>query len=329
MTVKNTSLGRKNISSLVYKLVLLAAALRDSFDSIELSAVRSRFDISTEEATVLMELLQLTGENGYLPLPLTEDQDTLTLVGESPFKTRRLVLTKEEVLALKEAFTALALPKESVFWKLIKSPYAPSSVLENSSSASLIAKSYSKEVSAFITCSNAIAESQVISFEYRSELTAEETQYDKNFAINQREVLPHHLLYGENGWLIEGIDLNLKQQRVFRLNRMRRIETHPASLIQRKLAENVKESVTQEKTQMVRLVFLDKNALMQYSWPGLKTVGNQRNAAEIKATIPYYGGTWLLQRLIALKGKVRTEDETVMQAMRNYAASLLAAEEQL
>ena len=56
MTVKNTSLGRKNISSLVYKLVLLAAALRDSFDSIELSAVRSRFDISTEEATVLMEL---------------------------------------------------------------------------------------------------------------------------------------------------------------------------------------------------------------------------------------------------------------------------------
>ena len=110
---------------------------------------------------------------------------------------------------------------------------------------------------------------------------------------------------------------------------MRRIETHPASLIQRKLAENVNESVTQEKTQIVRLVFLDKNALMQYSWPGLKTVGNQRNAAEIKATIPYYGGTWLLQRLIALKGKVRTEDETVMQAMRNYAASLLAAEEQL
>ena len=110
---------------------------------------------------------------------------------------------------------------------------------------------------------------------------------------------------------------------------MRRIETHPASLIQRKLAENVKESVTQEKTQMVRLVFLDKNVLMQYSWPGLKTVGNQRNAAEIKATIPYYGETWLLQRLIALKGKVKTEDEAVMQAMRNYAASLLAAEERL
>ena len=80
---------------------------------------------------------------------------------------------------------------------------------------------------------------------------------------------------------------------------------------------------------MVRLVFLDKNALMRYSWPGLKTVGNQRNAAEIKTTIPYYGGTWLLQRLIALKGKVRTEDETVMQAMHNYAASLLAAEEQI
>ena len=115
MAVKNTSLGRKNISSLVYKLVLLAAALRDSFDSVELNAVQSRFDISTEEATVLMELLQLTSENGYLPLPLTEDQDTVTLVGESPFKTRRLVLTKEEVLALKEALQHSLYPKKVYF----------------------------------------------------------------------------------------------------------------------------------------------------------------------------------------------------------------------
>ena len=91
MAVKNTSFGRKNISSAVYKLVLLAAAFRDSFDAVELSAVQSRFDISSEEAAILMELLQLTDENGYLPLPLTGDQDTLTLVGESPFKTRRLV----------------------------------------------------------------------------------------------------------------------------------------------------------------------------------------------------------------------------------------------
>ena len=67
-----------------------------------------------------MELLQLTDENGYLPLPLTGDQDTLTLVGESPFTARRLVLTDEETLALKEAFTALALPQESVFWSLLK-----------------------------------------------------------------------------------------------------------------------------------------------------------------------------------------------------------------
>ena len=54
-----------------------------------------------------------------------------------------------------------------------------------------------------------------------------------------------------------------------------------------------------------------------------------RNAVEIKATIPYYGGTWLLQRLLALKGKVTTKDKAVMHAMRTYAASLLAAEEQL
>ena len=328
MAVKNTSFGRKNISSAVYKLILLASALRESFDAVELSAVQSRFSISSEEAAILMELLQLTDENGYLPLPLTGDQDTLTLVGESPFTARRLVLTGEEALALKEAFTALALPQESVFWSLLKPPYTKSSSPDGSS-VSLVSKSYFKEVDAFLTCSNAIAESQVISFNYRSEVSVAEARGDRDAAISQREVLPYKLLYGENGWLIEGVDLNLEQQRVFRVNRMSHIETQSASFEHRKLAERVQDSAMQEKSQLVKLVFLDKSALTHYSWPGLKTVGSQRNAAEIKATIPYYGGTWLLQRLLALKGKVTTKDKAVMHAMRTYAASLLAEEEQL
>ena len=328
MAVKNTSFGRKNISSAVYKLILLASALRESFDAVELSAVQSRFGISSEEAAILMELLQLTDENGYLPLPLTGDQDTLTLVGESPFTARRLVLTGEEALALKEAFTALALPQESVFWSLLKPPYTKSSSPDGSS-VSLVSKSYFKEVDAFLTCSNAIAESQVISFNYRSEVSVAEARGDRDAAISQREVLPYKLLYGENGWLIEGVDLNLEQQRVFRVNRMSHIETQSASFEHRKLAERVQDSAMQEKSQLVELTFFDKNALTHYSWPGLKTVGSQRNAAEIKATIPYYGGTWLLQRLLALKGKVTTKDKAVMHAMRTYAASLLAAEEQL
>ena len=328
MAVKNTSFGRKNISSAVYKLILLASALRESFDAVELSAVQSRFGISSEEAAILMELLQLTDENGYLPLPLTGDQDTLTLVGESPFTARRLVLTDEETLALKEAFTALALPQESVFWSLLKPPYTRSSSPDGSS-VSLVSKSHSKEVNAFLTCSNAIAESQVISFDYRSEASVAEARGDKDAAISQREVLPYKLSYGENGWLIEGVDLNLEQQRVFRVNRMSCIETQSASFEHRKLAERVQDSAMQEKSQLVELTFFDKNALTHYSWPGLKTVGSQRNTAEIKATIPYYGGTWLLQRLLALKGKVTTKDKAVMHAMRTYAASLLAAEEQL
>ncbi len=328
MAVKNTSFGRKNISSAVYKLILLASALRESFDAVELSAVQSRFGISSEEAAILMELLQLTDENGYLPLPLTGDQDTLTLVGESPFTARRLVLTGEEALALKEAFTALALPQESVFWSLLKPPYTKSSSPDGSS-VSLVSKSYFKEVDAFLTCSNAIAESQVISFNYRSEVSVAEARGDRDAAISQREVLPYKLLYGENGWLIEGVDLNLEQQRVFRVNRMSCIETQSASFEHRKLAERVQDSAMQEKSQLVELTFFDKNALTHYSWPGLKTVGSQRNATEIKATIPYYGGTWLLQRLLALKGKVITKDKAVMHAMRTYAASLLAAEEQL
>lgn len=328
MAVKNTSFGRKNISSALYKLILLASALRESFDAVELSAVQSRFGISSEEAAILMELLQLTDENGYLPLPLTGDQDTLTLVGESPFTARRLVLTDEETLALKEAFTALALPQESVFWSLLKPPYTRSSSPDGSS-VSLVSKSHSKEVDAFLTCSNAIAESQVISFNYRSEASVAEARGDRDAAIIQREVLPYKLSYGENGWLIEGVDLNLEQQRVFRVNRMSCIETQSASFEHRKLAERVQDSAMQEKSQLVELTFFDKNALTHYSWPGLKTVGSQRNTAEIKATIPYYGGTWLLQRLLALKGKVTTKDKAVMHAMRTYAASLLAAEEQL
>lgn len=328
MAVKNTSFGRKNISSAVYKLILLASALRESFDAVELSAVQSRFGISSEEAAILMELLQLTDENGYLPLPLTGDQDTLTLVGESPFTARRLVLTDEETLALKEAFTALALPQESVFWSLLKPPYTRSSSPDGSS-VSLVSKSHSKEVNAFLTCSNAIAESQVISFDYRSEASVAEARGDRDAAISQREVLPYKLSYGENGWLIEGVDLNLEQQRVFRVNRMSCIETQSASFEHRKLAECVQDSAMQEKSQLVELVFLDKNTLTHYSWPGLKTIGVQRNAAEIKATVPYYGGTWLLQRLLALKGKVTTKDKAVIHAMHTYAASLLAAEEQL
>lgn len=328
MAVKNTSLGRKNISSTVYKLILLAAAFRNSFDAIESEPIQSRFDISAEEVAILMELLQLTGENGYLPLPLTEEQETLTLVGESPFKDCRLVLTNEETLALKEAFKALSLPKESTFWKLLKPPYAPSSSSDDSS-VSLVSKTQTKEVTLFLTCSNAIAESQVISFEYYSDTAAIKTQGGRDSEVSHRNVFPYQLSYGENGWLIEGADLDLNKQRVFRINRMNHLEVCPTSFEQRKRAESIKESTAPKKTQTVELLFSDKNALTRYSWPGLKTVGNQRNAAEIKATIPYYGGTWLLQRLLALKGKVTTKDKTVMCAMRAYAASLLAAEEQL
>lgn len=328
MAVKNTSLGRKNISSTVYKLILLASAFRNSFDAIELEPIQSRFDISAEEAAILMELLQLTSENGYLPLPLTEEQETLTLVGESPFKTCRLVLTDEETLALKEAFKVLALPKESTFWKLLKPPYTSSSSSDDSS-VSLVSKTQTKEVALFLTCSNAIAESQVISFEYYSDTEIIKTQNDEKVEISHRNVFPYQLLYGENGWLIEGADLDLNKQRVFRINRMSHLEVCPASFEQRKRAESIKESSTPEKIQTVELLFSDKSALTRYSWPGLKTIGNQRNTVEIKATIPYYGGTWLLQRLLALKGKVTTKDKAVMCAMRSYAVSLLAAEEQL
>jgi hypothetical protein len=209
----------------------------------------------------------------------------------------------------------------------LKPPYTKSSS-QNGSSVSLVSKSHFKEVDAFLTCSNAIAESQVISFNYRSEVSVAEARGDRDAAISQREVLPYKLLYGENGWLIEGVDLNLEQQRVFRVNRMSHIETQSASFEHRKLAERVQDSAMQEKSQLVELTFFDKNALTHYSWPGLKTVGSQRNTVEIKATIPYYGGTWLLQRLLALKGKVTTKDKAVMHAMRTYAASLLAAEEQ-
>lgn len=328
MAIKNTSLGRKNISSTVYKLILLASAFRNSFDAIESEPIQSRFDISAEEAAILMELLQLTGENGYLPLPLTEEQETLTLVGKSPFKTCRLVLTDEETLALKEAFKALALPKESIFWKLLKPPYASSSSSDDSS-VSLVSKTQTKEVTLFLTCSNAITESQVISFEYYSDTEIIETQSDEKVEVSHRNVFPYQLSYGENGWLIEGADLDLNKQRVFRINRMSHLEVRSTSFEQRKRAESIKESTAPEKTQTVELFFSDKSALTRYSWPGLKTVGNQRNAAEIKATIPYYGGTWLLQRLLALKGKVTTKDKAVMCALRTYAASLLATEEQL
>ena len=329
MAVKNTSLGRKNISSTVYKLILLAAALRDSFDVIETSAIQSRFGTTKEEVTVLIDLLQLSGENGYLPLPLAGDEDALALIGESSFKTRRLILNDEENLALKEAFAALALPKDSVFWKLLEPPYAANSSVEDPFLSSFVSKSHSDEVNLFFACSNAIAESKIISFEYPSEVLDEKTRRIEETAINLRAILPFQLSYGENGWLVEGIDLNLEQLRVFRINRMSNVETRPASLEQRKLAEKTKESSSKEITQLVKLVFLDKDALTHYSWPGLKTVGNQRNASEVKATIPYYGGTWLLQRLIALKGKVKTEDEAVKTAMRTYAESLLAKERQL
>lgn len=329
MAVKNTSLGRKNISSTVYKLILLAAALRDSFDVIEASAIQSRFGITKEEAVILMDLLQLSSENGYLPLPLTGDEDALALIGESSFRTRRLILSDEETLALKEAFTALALPKDSIYWKLLEPPYTASSSIKDSFLSSFVSKSHSEEIDLFFTCSNAIAESRVISFEYPSEAAAEESKFVEEATLNLRAILPFQLSYGENGWLVEGIDLNLEQLRVFRINRMRSVKTRPASLEQRKLAEKTKETSSKEVTQTVKLVFFDKSALTHYSWPGLKTVGNQRNTSEVKATIPYYGGTWLLQRLIALKGKVKTEDETVQTAMRKYAESLLEKEGQL
>ncbi len=64
--------------------------------------------------------------------------------------------------------------------------------------------------------------------------------------------------------------------------------------------ERVQDSAMQEKSQLVELTFFDKNA-HAHSWPGLKTVGNQRNVTEINN---YPTTEHVLQRLRA-KGKAR------------------------
>ena len=335
MATKNTVLGRKKLIDQVYNLILLASALRESFDALDLDVIQERFAISSKEAYILSELLQLPSENNVSSLPLTFKENILTLVGDSPFKKHRLVLNAEEQHALYEAFISISLPQDSLFWNLLESPYCSlksSYSIKNGSSLSKNKKSSSafREVDTFMQCSEAISQNMCLSFTYHSKKhnNLDEMPTDSNLTITKRTIVPRRLLYGENGWLIEGVDLALKKIRVFRLSRMEHISSDVSTFEQQKEASRVTSSSTNSSS-LVKLTFLDKSVPVHYTWPGVTILRNNHKSDEIKATIPYYGGTWLPQRLIAHKEFIKTDNKDLIKDVQKYAASMLNLEKQL
>jgi proteasome accessory factor C len=158
------------------------------------------------------------------------------------------------------------------------------------------------------TCAQAQAEQREILFSYRG---------IKDEEPRPRRAVVSRIFSSNDIWYVRAIDLNLNQERTFRIDRMSCIT----------LGNTTEYHTTQgqdhSNTHMIRITFTDEECLTVLEWNELRVL--HRSEDSITCEIPYYGpqSLWLIRRIAACGGSVRVEDEDLIAAVRDYVSQRL------
>jgi len=291
-------------------LVALVGALAHRGDAVVLSSLIARLGISEDEArSIIDSLIDLGAISPGFAVAELDGAEGIAIPRTMESHGKVLRLTPSETFAIDCALTRLGMydddPLRTKILHALASPAVPEKRY-----ARMAAQLANPDVSRRIMkCSQALFYGTGLRFRYRG---------GNDAAPRMRRVQPISLSEDEGMWYLEAIDAESGGRRSFRLDRMDAIEEDFDPPIPARAS-----APSEEPPHEVALTFFSTDMLRLLDWPRIQLQGDP-DAPPVRATIPYYGGMWLVRRLAACGSAVAIEDPEIAEAVRAYARTQLA-----
>ena len=309
---RKTSAGRRLGSERIRELVSVLGSLSRTGDRVTIGALATRLGISTAEAGNMMSIVcQATGEEtGGLLISANDDMTEFTLAypGASGHPLR---LTHAETMALMHALDYAEVPADDPIRARLTEAYASPSVEHDEVRKSLGSPNNPLLAQTLRLCARAQSEERMLSFLYQG--LADDSP-------RERCILVRKLRLEDDFWYVDAHDLDVLQERTFRLDRMEDPSLGPRG----RLPQG--NDIVRTAAHRVEITFLDLSYITLFDWPGLRIT--RHTTSSITGLIPYYEdrSDWLLRRIIACAGGVVTNAEGIMARAREYARRILGPE---
>ena len=303
---KSQRSGRKNSNERIRELVALMGSLSRTGDSITIDALSKRLGISQDDAHIMMDIVcQASGEDFGGLLISSNDEETEFTLQYPAIHGVPLRLTVAETIALMHALDVAGISEDDTLRKHLQESFTSSDVLADEVRKALGGLSGAQKN--LYVCAQAQVEGREVSFLY---------QGLKDKAPNERRAYVVSLTNNDGSWYVKAFDLDLEQERTFRVDRMDDVTTG-------RVVTNEPASFLAEEPRRVCITFTNKLYYTAFSWPGIRIISE--NDDVLHCDIPYYGerSTWLLRRICAGGGSITVDDERIMLLARQYARQQL------
>lgn len=305
--------GRRKGADIAAELLTLLSALKERGSVIDAEGIVRRLGCTHEHAQELLESLLALRDPDGVGLPLLVDgregrAESLNMAFGGGVRGYALTLTSLETQAVIAALRVMGVGEAGLLTRLEQADESPQASMQE-----LLAV-LDREVAAsgtLSTCAEAIAETRELSFAYHKPQEGE--------GKTRRHVRPEGLRPQDGLWYLDAYDLDRAGMRVFRLDRMS--ETR----VGRHVYSTTPTSADDAAPAMVTLRFAPGAPLRELDWPRLEVRAVDEATGIVTATIPYFGGDWLVRHLAACGSTVTIDDGGLAQRVRDYATTQLEA----
>lgn len=309
MSTRKPRAGRRQSVERIRELVSLLGSLSHVGDTVTLDAIASRLGIGIDEAASMMDIVcQASGEEmGGLLVSANEQFTEFTL--EYPdIHGMPLRLTQSETIALVHALDVTGIPKDDPIRSRVLRAYSSPGIDDDEVRKTLGASRTPELGDTLKICAHARAASRMVDFLYCGLA---------DNAPRERCALIRNLRLEHDRWYVDAYDLDVLEERVFRLDRMRSATLGPRGRLPEK-------DTASSAARLVQVTFSDPSYVTLFDWPGLRITQTTPDCVE--GTLPYYehGGDWLLRRIAACGGTLQVHDEDIMLKAREYARNALS-----
>ncbi len=307
-------------------LIALFASLDEDYATITAQGVASQLGCSVDAARHLIAMLRGLHDQRNVQIPLyspdgDEDSDdsVALLFGRDSLHGYPLRLSYAETNALLQALRQVGLTEEDELVRKLSGSLSTQEVNPDEIDRTLGSATTSTSHEILETISVAIESQNCLSFDYQKPA-------DKK--PQKRIAQPLALRLENEYWYLDAFDLRKREKRVFRVDRMSSAcVTSGKALTKPKGQAQTKDNA--QETRIIGLIFKDRSLLENLPWPKLTIKSEQakdnQTEVPIHASIPYYGGDWLVRRLASCGSLVQIQDEELKKKVGAYARKLLAA----
>lgn len=299
--------GRRRGTDVTAELLALLSALDGKGSVIDAEGIVRRLGCTREHARELLESLLALRDSDGIGLPLLVDDqegraDSLDMAFGGGVRGYALTLTPLETQAIIAALRTMGVGEEGLLARLERAR-RPSQTSTHELLALLGRELASSSTLAI--CAEAIAEMRELSFAYHKPQGEPEL----------RHVWPEELRPQDGLWYLDAYDIDRAGTRMFRLDRMSEAQVGRHTYGSAPEGDDVTTSMT------VTLHFAPDAPLRELDWPRLEIRAVEEASGVVTATIPYFGGDWLVRHLAACGDTVTIDDQQLARRVRAYATT--------